>query len=80
MRLDLRHVLSGGGSSQRRGVVLLRKVVATAELAAALGVSEGDVDVLLGQLGERTARLPTELASFLRGVVDPPGERTARRG
>ena len=52
----------------------------TAELAPALGVSEGDLEVLLGQLGERAARLPTELASFLRSVLDPHGERTAPAG
>jgi len=52
----------------------------TAELAPALGVSEGDLEVLLGQLGERAARLPTELASFLRSALDPHGERTAPTG
>ena len=52
----------------------------TTDLATALGVSEGDVDVLLGQLGERVTRLPNDLASFLRSVLDPHGERTAPPG
>jgi hypothetical protein len=52
----------------------------TSDLAAALGVSEGDVEVLLGQLGVSAARLPNELASFLRSVLDPHGERTAPTG
>jgi hypothetical protein len=42
-----------------------------------LGVSEGDVDVLLGQ---GAAGLPSELASFLRNVLDRHGERTAPAG
>jgi hypothetical protein len=45
-----------------------------------VGACEGDVDVLLGQLGERAARLPNDLASFLRSVLDPHGERTAPVG
>ena len=51
-----------------------------ADLAADLGVDEGDVDVLLGQLDERGELLPDELAGFLRGVLDPHGERTAPPG
>jgi hypothetical protein len=52
----------------------------TTELAAALGVPEGDVDVLLGELGEHAAQLSNELASFLRSVLEPQGERTAPAG
>jgi hypothetical protein len=49
----------------------------TLALAADLGVSEGDVDVLLEQLGERQLELADELAGFLRELLDPNGERTA---
>jgi hypothetical protein len=52
----------------------------TAELGAALGVDAGDVEVLLAQLGEPAARLSNDLASFLRSVLDPHGERTAPVG
>jgi hypothetical protein len=52
----------------------------TADLAADLGVDEGDVDVLLGQLDERAPVLPDDLAGFLRDVLDPHGERTAPAG
>jgi hypothetical protein len=45
-------------------------------LATNLGVNEGDVDVILEQLGERRPELPDELAGFLRQLLDPQGERT----
>jgi hypothetical protein len=50
------------------------------DLAADLGVDEGDVDVLLEQLGENDPQLPDDLAGFLRRVLDPHGERTAPPG
>jgi hypothetical protein len=49
----------------------------TVDLAADLGVDEGDVDVLLQLLGERAPKLPDDLASFLRECLGPHGERTA---
>ena len=49
----------------------------TADLAADLGVDDGDVHVLLDRLDERGEQLPDELAGFLRRVLDPHGERTA---
>jgi hypothetical protein len=52
----------------------------TADLAADLGVDEGDVDVLLELLGEQARDLPAELAAFLRDILDPHGERTAPAG
>jgi hypothetical protein len=48
-------------------------------LADELGVDEGDVEVLLQQLGEHEHRLPAELATFIRAVFDPEGERTGLR-
>jgi hypothetical protein len=51
-----------------------------ATLAAYLGVSTGDVDVLVEQLGERELELPDELAAFMRQLLDPHGERTASAG
>jgi len=50
------------------------------ELAADLGVDEGDIRVLLRQLGEQTPDMPDELAEFLRLMFDPHGERTAPAG
>jgi hypothetical protein len=50
------------------------------DLAAGLGVDDGDIRVLLGQLGEQTPDMPDELAQFLRTLVDPHGERTAPAG
>ena len=51
------------------------------DLAADLGIDEGDVGVLLEQLDERDPqRLPDELAAFLRRMLDPNGERTAPAG
>jgi hypothetical protein len=47
------------------------------DLAADLGVDEGDVDVLLNQLSESKQELPDDLAGFLRRLLDPHGERTA---
>jgi len=52
----------------------------TADLAVDLGVDEGDVRVLLRQLGEQTPDMPDELAAFLRELLDPRGERTASAG
>ena len=52
----------------------------TADLAAVLGVDEGDVDVLLKLLDEPAPELPDDLAGFLREVLDPHGERTAPVG
>jgi hypothetical protein len=52
----------------------------TADLAADLGVDEGDVDVLLEQLDEREPELPDDLAGFLRESLDPHGECTAPAG
>ena len=52
----------------------------TADLAADLGVDDGDVRVLLRQLGEQTPDVPDELAAFLRELLDPHGERTAPPG
>jgi hypothetical protein len=48
--------------------------------AAELGVDDGDLDVLLALLDERTPKLSDELAGFLREVLDPHGERTAPPG
>ena len=47
------------------------------DLAGDLGVDEGDVRVLLRQLGEQTPDMPDKLAAFLRQLFDPHGERTA---
>jgi hypothetical protein len=52
----------------------------TEDLAADFGVAEGDVRVLLRQLGEQTPDMPDELAAFLRQLLDPHGERTAPPG
>jgi hypothetical protein len=54
--------------------------ITTADLAADLGVDEGDVDVLLELLDERARELPIDLAGFLRDVLDSQGERTAPVG
>jgi hypothetical protein len=51
-----------------------------AALAADLGVDLGDVEVLLEQLDEPVPELADDLASFLRQVLDPHGERTAPPG
>jgi hypothetical protein len=45
-------------------------------LAVEPGVDEGDVDVLMEQLGEREPELPAELEAFVRDVFDPEGQRT----
>jgi hypothetical protein len=51
-----------------------------AALAADLGVAEGDIAVLLEQLGEGVGApaddLADDLAGFLRDVLDPHGERS----
>jgi hypothetical protein len=52
----------------------------TADLAADLGVDEGDADVLLELLDERAQELSDDRAAFLRDVLDPRGERTAPPG
>jgi hypothetical protein len=52
----------------------------TEDLAADLGVDEGDVRVLLRQLGEHTSEMPDELAAFLRRLLDLHGERSAPPG
>lgn len=52
----------------------------TVDLAADLGVEEGDVDVLLELLDEPVRELSDDLAEFLRDVLDPHGERTAPPG
>jgi hypothetical protein len=54
-----------------------RGMASTGDLAADLGVDEGDIAVLLYQLDERAAELSDDLATFLRDVLDPHGERTA---
>jgi hypothetical protein len=53
-----------------------------ADLAAGLGLDEGDIDVVLELLGEdepdlHAAELPDDVASFVRRLLDPHGERTA---
>ena len=55
-------------------------MASTGDLAADLGVDEGDVRVLLRQLGEHTPDMTDELASFLRQLLDPNGERTSAPG
>jgi len=45
-------------------------------LADELGVDEGDVEVLMEFLGEQEAELPAEFEAFVRGVLDPEGQRT----
>jgi hypothetical protein len=45
-------------------------------LVVELGVDEGDVYVLLEQLGEREPELAAELEAFVRDVLDPHGQRT----
>lgn len=50
------------------------------DLAADLGVDEGDVRVPLRQLGEQTPEMPDELVAFVRDLLDPHGERTAPVG
>jgi hypothetical protein len=52
----------------------------TADLTPDLGVDEGDVDVLLEQLGESEPQLRDDLAGFLHQLLDPHGERTAPAG
>lgn len=55
--------------------------MATSEdLAADLGLDEGDVRVLLRQLGEQTPEMPAELTDWIRRTFDPHGERTAPAG
>jgi hypothetical protein len=48
----------------------------TADLAADLGVDEGDVNMLLNQLGESERELPDDLAGFVQRVFGWHGERT----
>ena len=49
-------------------------------LAADLGIDEGDVRTLLRQLGEQTPEVPDELAGWLRQMFDSHGELTAPAG
>lgn len=55
-------------------------MITTFDLATDLGVDEGDVGVLLRQLGEQTPDMPDELAAWIRRTFDPHGERTAPPG
>jgi hypothetical protein len=55
-------------------------VASSEDLAADLGVDEGDVRVLLRQLGEQTRDMPDELAEWIRRTFDPHGERAAPGG
>ena len=53
-----------------------------ADLAADLDIDEGDIDVVLELLGEdepdlHAAELPDDVASFVRRLLDPHGERIA---
>ena len=52
----------------------------TDDLAADLGLDEGDIVVLLRELGEQTPEMPDELAAWIRRTFDPHGERTAPPG
>src|SRR5438552_2917437 len=54
--------------------------VVTSASAVAMNLHRGDVDVPPVQLGEHAALLPNELASFLRGVLDPHWERSSPAG
>ena len=55
-------------------------MAAAAMLAADLGVDEGDVRVLLRQLGEQMPDMPDELVAWIRRTFDPHGERTSPPG
>jgi hypothetical protein len=46
------------------------------DLAADLGVDEGDVAVLLTQFGQRPPDVSDEAAAFLRRLLDPHEGRT----
>jgi hypothetical protein len=46
-------------------------VASTEDLAADFGVDEGDVRVLLRQLGEQAPEAPDDLAEFVRRLLDP---------
>ena len=50
------------------------------DLADELSLDEGDVRVLLRQLGENPPDMPDDLVAFLRLIFDPAGERTAPAG
>jgi hypothetical protein len=50
------------------------------DLAAELGVDEGDVRVLLRQLRESAPEMPDELVAWIRQTFDPHGEPTAPAG
>ena len=52
----------------------------TSDLAADLGINEGDVDVVLELFDEHGPELDDDDAEFLRRVFDPHGERTAPAG
>lgn len=55
-------------------------MMSTEDLAGDLGVDEGDVRVLLRQLGEQAPDMPDDLAAWIRQTFDPHGERTAPAG
>jgi hypothetical protein len=60
-------------------------VTTTADLAADLGVDEGDITLLLARLTDNEPDLaghhvPDDAASFIRRLLDPHGERTAPTG
>jgi hypothetical protein len=65
---------------RRSGLPSIAVATTTTDLAADLGVAEGDVEVLLGQLDEPGPELPAELGGFVRQLLDPHGERTAPPG
>jgi hypothetical protein len=55
-------------------------VTTTNDLVEDLGVSEGDVDVLLELLGEDDPQLPDDLAGSSAESSTPQGERAAPPG
>lgn len=50
------------------------------DLAADLGVTEGDITVMLGLLDDDAPELPDDVAALVRQLLDPHGERTAPPG
>jgi hypothetical protein len=46
-------------------------MASTDDLAAELGIDEGNVRVLLRQLGEQTPDLPDDLVESLRRLLNP---------
>jgi hypothetical protein len=51
-------------------------MITAARLAAQLGVSEGDIVVLLEDLGTPADAIPDDIADDIRLVLDPFGVRT----